>query len=332
MYPLRQRLRQNAGMASIRKRGTTWRAELYRDGKRESATFPTKQQAAAWAHQREAELGGERLPEHTVKDALRRYGREESPKHKGERWELARLGLLERDALAAVRLPSLRATHVADWKQRRLQSVSGASVAREMTLLRSVLEIARREWGWLHTNPAADVKKPPSPPSRKRRITADEVERVTLACGLTDLEADTAMNRVGLAFLFALETAMRSGEICGLRWQDVGAKSVTLPKTKNGDQRQVPLSLRAREILAALPRDDGPCFGLDDATRDTLFRRARDAAQVGDLHFHDTRSEAIWRLSKKLDVMELARVIGHRDLRSLLIYYQTTADDLADRL
>lgn len=179
---------------------------------------------------------------------------------------------------------------------------------------------------------AADVKKPPSPPSRKRRITADEVERVTLACGLTDLEADTAMNRVGLAFLFALETAMRSGEICGLRWQDVGAKSVTLPKTKNGDQRQVPLSLRAREILAALPRDDGPCFGLDDATRDTLFRRARDAAQVGDLHFHDTRSEAIWRLSKKLDVMELARVIGHRDLRSLLIYFNTSADELADRL
>lgn len=30
-------------------------AELYKDGRRESATFPTKQQAAAWAQQREAE-------------------------------------------------------------------------------------------------------------------------------------------------------------------------------------------------------------------------------------------------------------------------------------
>ncbi len=30
--------------------------------------------------------------------------------------------------------------------------------------------------------------------------------------------------------------------------------------------------------------------------------------------------------------MELARVIGHRNLSSLLLYYQTSADDLADRL
>jgi hypothetical protein len=51
-----------------------------------------------------------------------------------------------------------------------------------------------------------------------------------------------------------------------------------------------------------------------------------------DLHYHDSRAEAIWRLSKKLDVMELARVIGHRDLRSLLLYYQADADELADRL
>ena len=299
---------------------------------RESATFPTKQQAAAWALQREAELGGERLPEHTVRDALRRYAREVSPTHKGERWELTRLRLLERDELASVRLPALRATHVADWKRRRLQAVSGASVAREMTLLRSVLEEARREWGWLHTNPASDVKKPPAPPSRKRRISQREIDRITLACGLTDLEADTAQQRVGLAFLFALETAMRSGEITGLHWRDVHAKHVVLPETKNGDRREVPLSKRAREILAALPESEGPVFGLDAATRDVLFRRARDAAQVDDLHFHDTRAEAIWRLSKKLDPMELARVIGHRDLKSLMIYYNTSADELADRL
>lgn len=330
--PLRQRLRHPAGMASIRKRGTRWRAELYKDGTRESATFPTKQQAAAWAHQREAELGGERLPDHTVKDALRRYGREVSPTHKGERWELARLGMMQRDVLAAVRLPSLRATHVSDWKGRRLKAVQAASVAREMTLLSAVLEMARREWGWLHVNPAKDVKKPSSPASRKRRITQDEVDRLTLACGLDVDRADTAMHRTGLAFLFALETAMRAGEILGMGWPDVAEKSVRLPRTKNGDERHVPLSKRAREILAVLPRTDRPVFDLHPGTRDSLWRRARDAAQVGDLHFHDSRAEAIWRLSKKLDVMELARVIGHRDLKSLLIYYQVTADELADRL
>ncbi|HEY5849384.1 MAG TPA: tyrosine-type recombinase/integrase, partial [Lysobacter sp.] len=320
------------GMASIRKRGTSWRAEVYRDGTRESSSFPTKQLAVAWSQQREAELGGERLPDHTVKEALRRYQREVCPQHKGEKWEVARLRMMERDELAAIRLPALRKEHVSAWKRRRLESVSGASVAREMTLLRLVLEEAKREWGWLHQNVARDVKKPASPPSRKRRISQDEIERVTLACGVTDLEADTAIQRTGLAFLFALETAMRAGEILGLTWDKVRQKAVTLPATKNGDQREVPLSKRAREILEALPKGEPTCFNVDTATRDVLWRRARDASEVVDLHFHDSRAEAIWRLSKKLDVMELARVIGHRDLRSLMIYYQTSADDLADRL
>lgn len=320
-------------MASIRKRGQGWRAELYRNGQRESQSFATKQQAAAWAHQREAELGGERLPKHTVKEALARYAREESPKHKGEQWEVVRLAMLERDELAAVRLPALKAADVTAWRERRLALVSGASVAREMTLLRSVLEVARKEWGWLHTNPARDVKKPATPASRKRRITQDEIDRLSMALGQDgSLPATTATQRTGLAFLFALETAMRAGEILGLQWQDVRPKSVKLPDTKNGDAREVPLSATAREIIAVLPRTDRPVFDLDPAIRDALFRKARDRAKIPNLHFHDSRAEAIWRLSKKLDVMELARVIGHRDLRSLMLYYQTSADELADRL
>lgn len=30
--------------------------------------------------------------------------------------------------------------------------------------------------------------------------------------------------------------------------------------------------------------------------------------------------------------LELARMIGHRDIASLMFYYNTTADELADRL
>ena len=105
-----------------------------------------------------------------------------------------------------------------------------------------------------------------------------------------------------------------------------------VPRTKNGDSRDVPLSLRAREILAAMPRDRPTCFDVHPGSRDAMFRRAVKAAQDEDLRFHDSRAEAIWRLSKKLDVLELARVIGHRDVRSLMSYYATSADDLADRL
>lgn len=319
-------------MASIQRRGTSWRAEIYKDGRRESNTLPTKAQAVKWALMREAELTGARLPENTVKDALRRYANEVAPKHKGVQWELARLGLIERDPIALVRLPALRPIHLAEWRERRLSQVSGASVRREMNLLQSVFKSCRKDWGWLDSDPIKDVDRPPAPASRKRRVPQEEIDRLTLALGYDGGAPETAQHRVALCFLFALETAMRAGEILGMKWSDVSAKSVTLPKTKNGDVRRVPMSARAREIIGLLPQDADSVFNLDPGSRDTLFRRARDAAQIENLHFHDSRAEAIWRLSKKLDVMELARVIGHRDLKSLLIYYQTDADELADRL
>ncbi len=319
-------------MASIQRRGTSWRAEIYKDGRRESNTLPTKAQAVQWALMREAELTGARLPENTVKDALRRYANEVAPKHKGARWELARLGLLERDPLALVRLPALRPIHLAEWRERRLSQVAPASVRREMNLLQSVFKSCRKDWGWLNSDPIKDVDRPQAPASRKRRVAQEEIDRLTLALGYDGGAPETAQHRVALCFLFALETAMRAGEILGMKWSDVSAKSVTLPTTKNGDVRRVPMSARAREIISLLPQDADSVFNLDPGNRDTLFRRARDAAQIENLHFHDSRAEAIWRLSKKLDVMELARVIGHRDLKSLLIYYQTDADELADRL
>jgi len=319
-------------MASIQRRGASWRAEIYKDGRRESNTLPTKAQAVKWALMREAELTGARLPENTVKDALRRYSNEVAPKHKGVKWELARLGLIERDPIAMVRLPALRSIHLAEWRERRLSQVSAASVRREMNLLQSVFKSCRKDWGWLDTDPIKDVDRPQAPASRKRRVSQEEIDRLTLALGYDGGAPETAQHRVALCFLFALETAMRAGEILGMKWSDVSAKSVTLPKTKNGDVRRVPMSARAREIIGLLPQSADIVFNLDPGTRDTLFRRARDAAQIENLHFHDSRAEAIWRLSKKLDVMELARVIGHRDLKSLLLYYQTDADELADRL
>ena len=319
-------------MASIYRHGKGWRAQVYVNGVRQSDTFRTRQEAAAWALAREAELRGGALPDKTVGDAMGRFVADVAPGRRGGRWEAIRLESLQRDALARKPLARLTGPDIATWRDARLKEVSPATVAREMALIRTVLETARRDWGWLRDKPMADVRVPKSPASRKRRVSQDEIDRVTMALGVTDTEARTAENRTGLAFLFALETAMRAGEILGLQWADVGAKSVTLPRTKNGDVRQVPLSPRAREILAALPRNDAPAFNLHAGTRDALFRRAVKASMIPDLHFHDSRAEAIWRLSRKLDVMELARVIGHRNINSLLLYYNTSADDLADRL
>jgi integrase len=316
-------------MASVQKHGKGWRVQLFVDGRRLSKVLPTKQQAAAWALQAEAELAGHTLPTKTLADALMRYSAEVSPTHRGQRWERVRIAKLLRDPLAARRLSSITTAELAEWRDAQLATLAPSSVAREMTLLRSVLEACRRDWHWLRVNPIREVRWPKAPPSRKRRITPAEVDAVCVALGQSPVSS-----RVRLAFLFALETAMRSGEIVGLRWPDVDleARTVRLARTKNGDSREVPLSTRAVEILSALPVTPGPVFGVSGPVRDTLFRKAVRAAGVENLHFHDARAEAIWRLSKRLDVLQLARVIGHRDPRSLMLYYQESAQEMARRL
>lgn len=302
--------------------------QLYINGKRESKVADTRKEAASWALARESELTGKRLPDRTLRDALERFGREVSESRLGARWELVRLKKLSRLPMAGRKLASLTATDIAEWRDMSLLALKPASVAREMNLLRSVFEIARTEWGWIRFNPMTDVKRPPQPRGRARRVMPDEIEAIAQAFDVVTLKAHTAQQRVGLAFLFALETAMRSGEIVTLRGDDVFIRSryLIVRKSKNGDSREVPLSTRAIEILNVLPPDS--LFGLNDALRDAIWRKHR-PEHLADLRFHDTRGEAIWRLSKHLDVLQLGRAIGHRDPKSLYFYYRESGADMA---
>lgn len=58
----------------------------------------------------------------------------------------------------------------------------------------------------------------------------------------------------GAAFLFAIETAMRAGEIASLTWNNINFEKRTafLPITKNGHSSTAPLSVKAIEILQHL--------------------------------------------------------------------------------
>jgi integrase len=146
----------------------------------------------------------------------------------------------------------------------------------------------------------------------------------------------TLQQHLAAAFLLALETGMRQGEILGLTWGRVFLKEryVRLEDTKNGDARNIPLSSAAVRLLERQPRVEAEprCFPVASASADALWRKARKNAKIADLKFHDSRHEAITRLAKKLDVLDLARMIGHRDPRSLMIYYNATATELAARL
>lgn len=322
-------------MATIEKRKTGYRAKVYvgrinGKAKFESISAPTRREVAQQAQAREAELSGKSLPSKTLSEAFTKYADTISPEHRGERWELLRLKALARFDMASKQVAKIGAEDIIAWRDARLKSVSKATVLREMNLLRSVFEACRKEWRWIRENPMKDVTRPRQPPSRKRRVSQDEIDALVSLSGLKEVP-QTQTQMAVMAFLFAIETAMRSGEILGLTWSDVHPRHVVLPKTKNGDSREVPLSPKARLLLAALRCFEKP-FDIANGTRDALFRKLVKQAGIPNLVFHDSRAQAIYQLSKKLGIMDLARVIGHRDLKSLMIYYNESADALADRL
>ena len=124
--------------------------------------------------------------------------------------------------------------------------------------------------------------------------------------------------------LLAVETAMRRGELLSLEWEFVRTETRTcfLPITKNGSSREVPLSPTAHRILQDIPRSlDGRVFPLTATALRGLWSRAIRRAGLSDLRFHDLRHEATSRFFEKgLNVMEVAAITGHKDLRMLQWY------------
>lgn len=321
-------------MSTIRRRGTSWQAIVERKGVFTSKTFKSKAEATAWAGQTESEiLAGKAgaIPKKAFGDLLDRYAEIVSPKKSGERWERIRINLFKQDKIASVMLPDLNQSHFADWRDRRLKVVSASTVRREWNLLSNACTVAINEWKWLREHPMKGVSKPAPPASRDRRVSQDEIKAIQFALGYVDGHAETKSQRVALAFEFACETAMRAQEICNLKLSDVRGNTATIRKSKTrAGIRVAPLTNRAVDILKLLP--DENLFDLTTSTLDALFRKARDKVLIKDLHFHDSRAEAITRMAKKLDILSLARAVGHQDLRMLQVYYRESAEDTAKKL
>ena len=332
-------------MGSITKKGKNYHARIrivhnyktYADYK----TFPTKLEAIKWVEVREAQIRAGIYKNidttKTLREAIERYRDLVTPEKRGARWETLRLNAMLRDSNLPLdrKLDSITTDELAHW--RRLLKVTPASKNRITTILRAVFETARLEWKWLSTNPLEDLRRLPEPPPRERRISAHEISLICSELNFNpdDPDVSTQKQKVGLIFLFALETAMRQSEITTLTWQQINlrAKYLTLIETKNGYRRHVPLSSRAIQLLEIMkPQKQGDVFGIDADTVSTLFRRCVRKCHIKDLRFHDTRHEACTRLAQLIPLLDLAKMLGHRNIKSLMIYYDATPTEIANKL
>ncbi|WP_343527844.1 site-specific integrase [Sphingomonas sp.] len=338
-------------MATFQKRKKAWRVQVRRKGKSVSATFDTKAEAEAWAITTESKIieGGE--PEAvindpglsegaTAADAFDRYADEISPGKGGARWEKVRLKMLKRRYPIFQRpIRSITGPDIADWRDKRLAQVSPSTVNRELGLVSAVFTHAMREWRLgVTVNPCTLVTRPRNPRPRTQRVSVSERKQIIAQLGWDGTsEPKTAAQWVAFSFYLALETAMRKGEILSLRWGDVNfeERQAHLNKTKNGHERDVPLSKAAMTLLRIVKEPDlaSPVVPVKSGNLDKLFRAAKIDAGLSHIRFHDSRREAATTMAPKLsNVLELAAITGHRSLSMLQIYYKPKASDLATRL
>jgi len=323
-------------MASIQKVAKGYRAQIKMQGVRDSAIFSTKREAVLWAAQRETIIkdnAGKPAGElHSLRDALRRYAKEVSPLKRGARWEQLRLRAFEGYRLPLdVPMGRVTAQHIADFRDARNATVSNGSVLRELTLLSSVFETARREWGWVSDNPCRDIRKPAQPRHRERVLKWGEVRAMLKVMGWrTGQPVRSVGQAVGACMLLAMRTGMRAGELCRLEWQHVRFDHVHLPLTKNGKSRDVPLSSKAQRLIAQMRGFDKELvLGLQAASLDALFRKYRKQAGLDGFTFHDTRHTAATMLCKKVDVLTLCKIFGWSNTSQALTYYNPKAASIA---
>lgn len=354
-------------MATFKKRPNgTWQVTVRKKGHPpQYKTFSTKALCQRWAREAEGALDAgthldlRKAEKMLLADAIVRYEAEITPTKKSQRTERAALVNL-REGLAHRTLASLNADHVREYAVVRQVKVTADTVRRELSILSDLYVTARALWHIECSNPVSDAKamlakrrQLPSGEQRERRLLDGELQAILAVTYKkpTDLPA---------LIEFALETAMRRGEIWAMRRAHIDWKKSTLviPESKTDHQtgedgRTVPLSPRALEILRGLPaRLDGMVWlntDVDSITRGLARAVARargdyeakcakermepDPAFLNGLRFHDLRHEATSRLFEMgLQIQEVAAITGHKDWKSLKRYTHPQADQLAKKL
>ncbi len=354
-------------MATIRQyKNGSWQAVIRKQGhSKQSKTFALQRDAENWAKSVELEMDrGTWAPIRpadttTLREILQRYKAEITPTKRSEIKENSALGILLDTRIAKMPIGKIEGVDIAKLRDEWLTALSPATVIKRLNTLSAVFQTAKKEWGYKSLgNPVLEIKKPPAPAGRDRRVEDEDDEdgRRIESGEIERLLAVSQSTSLRNAVTLALETGMRRGELCKLTWCMIDLKNgvAYLPGTitKNGQAREVPLSQLAIEVLQTMPRliGDKPILGVrPDGLTQAFIRTQARARQVyedeckaakrkpsqtflANLRFHDLRHEATSRLAEIFEPHELAKITGWKTLNMIMRYFHPRGVDLAQKL
>lgn len=154
--------------------------------------------------------------------------------------------------------------------------------------------------------------------SRAEKVWTDDHEAAFMTSAPAHLQ---------LAFMLALWTGQRQGDLLDLCWSQYDGKAIRLKQNKTGAHVVVPVGAPLRACLARLDRSDGPILRNSygevwnpDGFRSS-WKKACKAAGIAGVTFNDLRGTAVSRLALAgATEAEIATITGHslRDVRSIL--------------
>lgn len=178
-----------------------------------------------------------------------------------------------------------------------LKAYKPATVNRSLGALKKALAMA-----WEQNKTTSDysslVKRIPENNARTTSLTMAQVQEL----------ADCASEAVRAAIWISLFTGMRRGEILALEAEDIGRTEITIRagNTKTLKTRTVPIIAPVRPWLKFVP------LGINFEGLKTGFRRAREAAGMEHVTFHDLRrSCGTLLIQRGVELHVVSKLLGH---------------------
>ena len=319
-------------MGCVRKRGKTWNAQIRISGWRSfTKTFKTKLDATEWVVNFEKELHSKLIPEKDIKnlklkDLFNKYKSEILPKLKSYKIVSYKLTVLSRYWIGDIVVVNLTKRHLEQFCEDRKLKVRDGTIKSELMLIKRIFKIAIDQWSYGIPFDAFNGLEIPSP--HKPRTRRASKEELSILISYAEKQRNKYISTI---IQFAVETGMRRSEILKLTWNTVNldTRIASLYDTKNGDDRHIPLTKIAIQLLSNLTQSSEFIFPISANCLRLAWERCRNKSNIKGLRFHDLRHEAVSRFFEMgLSVPEVALISGHKDVRQLFRYTHLKPENL----
>lgn len=316
---------------SLYKRGNVWWICFTSpSGKRirQSARTEDKQQAQEYHDKLKAELWrvhklGDK-PRRTWQEAIVRWCREREykadiEKDKGKlRWLHQYLGQSYLDEITRDLIDA-----IADQKKRE---ASPSTANRYLSLIRSILHMARDDWEWIDKFPR--IRLFPEPKKRVRFLTQEEAKRL-----IAELP-----EHLSLMARFTLATGLRQSNVSYLEWTQIDLLRkvawIHPDQSKSKKAITVPLNQDAMDVLDECINVHEQyvfCYKSKPVSRTSTkaFKKACERAGITNLRWHDLRHTwASWHVQNGTSLQALMELGGWSSMEMVLRYAHFAGEHL----